>query len=265
MRHSFFRCATLALGLLMGNAAAAGRKRSSNTDKGTVWATPHDSYSSSVGVLGCKINTNRVAYWPQSVDCNNICVSLRYEDREVKLLRIDQSEGAHDISYDAWNYLYTGHSAKDDPTAGGAVEMQFENLDASECADLINTKGSKLPFSAANSMNFIASCIEQKDSWVGSNYVLYNIADSICTMGVNEQCELDFPAQNQPTCPHTLGDQAKLTSQPVYNIMYPSGKVVIAGSPPGTGSADDEDAALQLTAPPSLLAAVALFFLVQYM
>lgn len=30
--------------------------------------TPHDMYSSSVGVLGCKIDTNRVAYWPQSVD-----------------------------------------------------------------------------------------------------------------------------------------------------------------------------------------------------
>ena len=58
---------------------------------GAVWATPHDSYSSSIGVLGCKVNTNRVAYWPGSVDCNNICVSLSYEDRSVNLLRVDQS------------------------------------------------------------------------------------------------------------------------------------------------------------------------------
>lgn len=24
-------------------------------DSGTVWVTPHDSYSSSIGVLGCKV------------------------------------------------------------------------------------------------------------------------------------------------------------------------------------------------------------------
>ena len=34
---------------------------------GSISVTPHQQYSSSVGVLGCKINTNRVAckqYWP---------------------------------------------------------------------------------------------------------------------------------------------------------------------------------------------------------
>ncbi|KAK0387100.1 hypothetical protein NLU13_5413 [Sarocladium strictum] len=259
MRHSFYLCAALALGLLTGAEAA-----NNDTNTGTVWVTPHDSYSSSVGVLGCKIDTNRVAYWPQSVDCNNICVALRYQDREVKLLRIDQSQGAHDVSYDAWNYLYTGYSATKHPTAGGAIEMQFENLDASECDDLINTKGSKLPFSAANSMNFIASCLEQKDSWVGENYVLYNIIDSICTMGFDETCELDFPAMNQPTCPHTLGDQARLTSQPVYNILYPTGEKVKAtsGQPPVAGDAgsDDDDAANHL-AESHILSVVALMLL----
>ncbi|KAH0006683.1 hypothetical protein KCU78_g12180, partial [Aureobasidium melanogenum] len=35
--------------------------------RGTISATPHVEYSSSIGVLGCKINTNRVAYWPMSV------------------------------------------------------------------------------------------------------------------------------------------------------------------------------------------------------
>src|SRR3569833_2656431 len=84
-----------------------------------VWTTPHDSYSSSVGVLGCKINTDRVAYWPGSVDCNNICVKLSYGGRSVHLLRIAQSGGAYDISYDAWNYLQTGKSATTDPITGG--------------------------------------------------------------------------------------------------------------------------------------------------
>ncbi len=55
-----------------------------------VSVTPHDMYSSSVGVLGCKINTNRVAYWPMSVDCDNICVQVSYQGRSLNLLRIDQ-------------------------------------------------------------------------------------------------------------------------------------------------------------------------------
>jgi hypothetical protein len=32
-------------------------------------------YSSSAGVLGCKVNTDRIAYWPMAVDCHNICVA----------------------------------------------------------------------------------------------------------------------------------------------------------------------------------------------
>jgi hypothetical protein len=202
-------------------AAAAG---------GTVWATPHDSYSSSVGVLGCKINTDRVAYWPGSIDCNNICVSLSYGGREVRLLRIDQSGGAHDVSYDAWNYLYTGFSATAQPTAGGAIAMEYADVDASECADLIRTSDGKLPLSAANSMNFLASCLEQRDSWVSNNYAVFNILDPICTWGIDEQCSLDYPAHNQAQCPSTLGTPAALTTDPVYNIRYPTGEKVLAGS-----------------------------------
>ncbi|KAL1895427.1 hypothetical protein Sste5346_005233 [Sporothrix stenoceras] len=207
----------------------------------SVPVTPHASYSSSIGVLGCKVNTNRIAYWPMAVDCNNICVSLSYEGRQVYLLRIDQSGGAHDVSYDAWNYLITGKSATADPTAGGAIQMDTENVDASKCAGLINTSGSKLPLSAANSMNFLNSCLEKQadgnDSWVASNYVLYNILDPICTYGYNEVCTLrDWPDQNQATCPNTLGDPVSLTSQPVYNIEYPTGKKVLAGSSASSSS-----------------------------
>ncbi|KAI1648271.1 uncharacterized protein F4817DRAFT_334452 [Daldinia loculata] len=200
------------------------------SSSGAVWATPHDSYSSSVGVLGCKVNTNRVAYWPGAVDCDNICISLSYEDRSVKLLRVDRSEGAHDVSYDAWNYLYTGYSATEKPTAGGAVAMNFANVDASECADLIHTDGGKLPLSAANSMNFLASCLARPDTWVAKNYLLYNILDPTCAWGHDEVCTLDWPAANQASCPSTLGDPATLTSAPVYNIRYPSGQTVVASS-----------------------------------
>jgi hypothetical protein len=215
----------------------------------TAWVTPHDSYSSSVGVPGCKINTNRVAYWPQSVDCTNICVSLEYQDRQVYLLRIDQSGGAYDVSYDAWNYLYTGEPATEKPTAGGAVAMQYRNVDASYCKSLIHTADNKLPLSAANSMNFLASCLAQPESWVANNYIALNIIDSICTLGVNEQCTLDWPAANQPSCPHTLGNLVSLKNCPVYNIQYPSGKEVLATSGvsdvgAGTGSAEDNSAGL---------------------
>ncbi|KAI0884362.1 uncharacterized protein GGS22DRAFT_165459 [Annulohypoxylon maeteangense] len=212
---------TLTLGVVGSRVAA---------DDGAVWATPHDSYSSSIGVLGCKVNTNRIAYWPGSVDCTNICVSLSYGGRTVHLLRVDQSQGAHDVSYDAWNYLYTGYSATEKPTAGGAVAMEFADVDASQCADLIHTDDGKLPLSAANSMNFLASCLAQPDSWVAKNYVLYNILDSTCFWGHDEVCNLDWPAANQASCPSALGDPATLTSAPVYNIRYPSGQTVVASS-----------------------------------
>ncbi|KAF4973967.1 hypothetical protein FZEAL_9074 [Fusarium zealandicum] len=214
--------------LLIVSSVSTASAAKRDGDSGTVSVTPHDSYSSSIGVLGCKVDTNRIAYWPNSVDCNNICVSLSYQDRNVHLLRIDQSEGAYDVSYDAWNYLYTGHSATDKPTAGGPVEMQFENVDASKCKDLINTKRSKLPLSAANSMNFLTSCLDQDDTWVGDNYVLYNILDPICTIGRDEACDLDYPAANQASCPHTLGVPEKLDDAPVINIRYPSGEKVRA-------------------------------------
>ena len=71
----------------------------------TVGITPHDSYSSSIGVLGCKIDTDRVAYWPMMPDCQNICVKVTNGPHSVNLLRIDQSGGAYDISYDAYSVL----------------------------------------------------------------------------------------------------------------------------------------------------------------
>lgn len=223
------RSSTFSSGLIAAAATISSVLAQKGTS-GAVWATPHDSYSSSVGVLGCKIDTNRVAYWPGSIDCNNICISLSHEGRTVRLLRIDQSQGAFDVSYDAWNYLVTGHSATEKPTAGGAIAMNFETLPAGQCADLIHTEGSKLPLSASNSMNFLASCLAQPDSWVAKNYVLYNILDSVCSWGFDEQCTLDWPTANQAKCKNALGQPVTLTSAPVYNIKYPSGQTVNAAT-----------------------------------
>lgn len=213
--------------LLLLLLAAGARESAAST---TIWATPHESYSSSVGVLGCKINTDRVAYWPASIDCTNICVRVSYGGRSVDLLRIDQSGGAYDMSYDAWNYLLTGESATSKPTAGGATAMEYVDVDPSNCRNLIRTPGSKLPLSAANSMNYLASCLDQPDSWVAKNHILYNVLDPICTWGVDEECKLDWPAANQAACPHTMGSPVELKNAPVYNVQYPSGKRVLAGS-----------------------------------
>jgi hypothetical protein len=186
--------------------------------------TPHEQYSSSVGVLGCKINTNRVAYWPMSVGCDNICVQVTAGGRSVNLLHIDQSGGAYDISYDAWNYLSTGQSATTDPTTGGGIPAEYEFVDASNCADLIHTPSGGLPLSASNSIDYLASCLSQPSSFVAQHYTLYNILNPTCTWGVDETCTLDLSVSNQPSCASQLGAPVVLTSDPVTNIAYGTGK-----------------------------------------
>lgn len=184
--------------------------------------TPHDKFSSSIGVLGCKINTNRVAYWPSYPSCDSICVKVSANGRSVNLLKIDQSGGAYDISYDAWNYLNCGEGAAESPTAGGGLAATYEDVDMSECADLITEPEGKLAFSAANSMNFVTSCAAS--SWIGQNFALYNIANSACTYGYDEICTMpDLSQSNQPSCPHQLGLQLPLSTCPVYNIDYSTG------------------------------------------
>ena len=66
----FFSIATIAALAASTSALAIPAKRE------TISVTPHDAYSSSVGVLGCKINTDRVAYWPSAVSCDKMCVRV---------------------------------------------------------------------------------------------------------------------------------------------------------------------------------------------
>ncbi|TDZ15998.1 hypothetical protein C8034_v000651 [Colletotrichum sidae] len=194
-----------------------------NGRAGTAAMTPHDLYSSSIGVLGCKINTNRVAYWPTAVGCDDLCVKVTNGDRYVHLLRIDQSGGAHDISYDAWNYLMVGKGAAENPTQGGGVSMDYETVPMSECGFLLEGTKGKIPLTAANSMNYLASCLAQPDSYVAKNHALYNIANSVCTFGADELCSLDLAVSNQPSCPSMLGIKTPLKGLAVENIIYPSG------------------------------------------
>jgi hypothetical protein len=190
--------------------------------------TPHAQFSSSIGVLGCHINTNRVAYWPLQPGCDSVCVKVTEptSGRTVHLLAVDTSGGAYDISYDAWNYLYTGKGAKEAPAMGGGVPAEWEKAPMKDCASLIKTPDGKLPIMAANSINYLVSC--PADSWIGKNAALYNIQTSTCTLGFNEVCHLDMAVSNQPACPHILGAQNPLSGLPVTNIDYETGAESIA-------------------------------------
>lgn len=197
--------------------------------------TPHPFFSSSIGVLGCKINTNRVAYWKEEVDCDNICVKLTNttNGRTVTLLRIDHSGGAHDISYDAWNYLATGNpAAPGTAIAGGAMgKLDYQYIPADNSKSLIMDGSGKLPLQGANSMNFLSSCLS-RNTWVGKNYQLWNINDSLCHKGYDEKCTL-APGANQATCPHALGSGVNVeitnpTDHKVMNIEYPTEKPIPA-------------------------------------
>jgi len=206
----------------VASAATLQAKRSG----GGISVTPHEQYSSSIGVLGCMIDTNRVAYWPETVDCDNICVRVTNAGRSVTLLKIDQSGGAHDISYDAWNYLVSGESATVSPQMGGGVAMTYETVSPEECRPLL--KDGTLPLSAANSMNYVASCLQQPGSWVAQNHELINILDPVCHWGFDEKCTLDLVQSNQPACPHTLGVPVAFTGPKVENIVYGTGLSVPA-------------------------------------
>lgn len=188
--------------------------------------TPHDMFSSSIGVLGCHIDTNRVAYWPMQPDCNNLCKKVTANGRTVHLLQIDTSGGAYDISYDAWNFLNVGASATEQPTMGGGIPAEWEDAPMSACADLIKTPDGKLPLMAANSINTYVSC--PAGSWLHDNSALYNIQNSACTLGYNEVCTLDLAVSNQPSCPHMLGAQNPLSGLPVTNIAYGTGASAVA-------------------------------------
>ncbi|KAK1974690.1 hypothetical protein LZ30DRAFT_607393 [Colletotrichum cereale] len=187
----------------------------------SLFIKPHVSYGSSVGVLGCKIDHNRVAYWPSEVDCDTICVKVSHGGRSLHLLKVDKSQGSFDISYDAWNYLVTGKSALEAPATGGGVQMDYEFVEAEECAQLLSH--GELPLSASNSMIYLDKFLSQPDSWVAQNYQLYNIPQgNDCLYGYDETCVLDLALGHNPVCPHTLGFPAVLEGHAVVNIPYPT-------------------------------------------
>lgn len=206
---------------LVSGAALAPR------GSGTASMTPHDVYGSSIGVPGCKVNVNRIAYWPSAPSCDDICVKVSNAGRHVYLLKVDQSGGAYDISYDAWNYLKCGKSATVSPETGGGEEFAYEYVHPSKCAHLMHE--GKLPLNAVPSMNYLMECLGQPNSWVAKNHNMYNIWDQVCKYGVDEKCHLDLATTNQPICPTSFGTSiSHLLKENVYNLAYGTGKKTLA-------------------------------------
>jgi hypothetical protein len=204
---------------------------------GSVRVTPHDAFSSTIGVHGCKVDVNRMAYWPYWPDCSGMCIKLTHGSRSRTVLHLDVSGTAHDISFDTYQYLAYGTSATASPAflnpdAGGALDVDYEIVDMEECADIITSATGKMSFSALNP-NQVNKCLAEGDNWVAKNYELRNINDLQCQYGVDEPCTLDS-VTGTAKCPSGVGAKvATLTpAQPVIDLRYPCGLKAIAGQAP---------------------------------
>jgi hypothetical protein len=185
----------------------------------TVAVTPHDRYSSSVGVLGCRIDPNRVAYFPSAPSCASLCkrVTEPSSGRRLVLLHVDASAGAYDISYDAFVQLVTGRSARRNPIAASPTEMVVEDVATGhpECRALL--PGGRLPV-MASSPNFALTCPNWK-----SFVEFWNVMDTQCRFGKLEKCAFDG---NVPSCPSGMANPTWEIpeEQRVYDIEYGTGK-----------------------------------------
>ncbi|KAI7784324.1 hypothetical protein LA080_010107 [Diaporthe eres] len=204
---------------------------------GSVRVTPHDSYSSSIGVHGCKVDVNRMAYWPDWPDCSGMCIKLTFGSRSRTVLHLDVSGGAHDISFDTYQYLAYGTSATAspaflNPASDGALEFDYEIVEMSQCADIITSDTGKLSFMAL-SPNQVNKCVGEGSNWVAQNYELRNINDPQCQRGVDEVCTFDATT-GTAKCPTAVGSKVDLLSpaQPVIDLTSPCGVEKIAGNPP---------------------------------
>lgn len=196
------------LGLGLGLASAEIRS-----------VTPHQQYSSSIGVPGCLIDTNRVAYFPNIPTCDEPCVRVTHAEsgRELTLLHIDTSGGAWDISYDAWNILISGYSASQSPQTGGGVDMEvaFVGLDDGECQALLGKTNGKIPLMAI-SPNWAVECPDV-------DVEFYNFGHQSCTTGSDEICHMDGNVMN---CPSGVGAANGYNGPTVTDLDYGTGREI---------------------------------------
>ncbi|KAH8743307.1 hypothetical protein F5883DRAFT_424806 [Diaporthe sp. PMI_573] len=204
---------------------------------GEVRVTPHDQFSSTIGVHGCKIDVNRLAYWPYWPDCSGMCINLTHGSRSRTVLHLDVSGSAYDISFDTYQYLAYGSSATASPAImnpdrNGALDIDYKIVDMSECMDIITSETGRLSFMAL-SPNQVNRCINEGDNWVAQNYELRNINDLQCHYGLDEPCTLDL-VTGTANCPSGAGMKVAPLSppQPVIDLRYPCGVKATAGLAP---------------------------------
>ncbi|RDA87791.1 hypothetical protein CP532_2443 [Ophiocordyceps camponoti-leonardi (nom. inval.)] len=177
---------------------------------GNIKATAHVQYSSSIGVLGCKgVDLSRIAFFPGTPSCDDICVKVTYQGRSVNLLRIDSSgsapspdnSGTFDMSCQAYDFLVHGTDNKDSCKTGDRTPMSYETVDPQECKHLL-TDG-VLPISAPNP-NYYVECAKSPTFNQGSlKLKLFNINDARCQYGIDEECS--WSGVGDPKCPSGLG------------------------------------------------------------
>lgn len=226
-------CITSVVSARAASLPPAARDSTDSTlaTSGTVYVTPHSQFSSSIGVLGCKVDTNRIAYWPVWPDCTNMCVKLTFGSRSRTVLHIDASGGAHDISFDTFQYLAFDSSATASPAildAEAGANMDYEVVDMAECADIITSDTGKLAI-IANQPNQVDSCLSSApDSWLAQNYELRNILSSTCQYGIDEVCALD-DVTGTASCPSGSASSADALDQPVIDYIAPCGVKATSG------------------------------------
>ncbi|KAF2874271.1 hypothetical protein BDV95DRAFT_441101, partial [Massariosphaeria phaeospora] len=159
--------------------------------------TPHTAFQATAGVLGCKVNVNRVSYFPIVPTCMTICMKITAKARSILVLNIGTSGGAWELSWDAWNYLNTGKNATENPTKNDGIPFQWQFVETTECAHLIYTEDGKIPVRAVD-LAYYRQC-------PNGTAQLYNIQSTQCTFGVDERCKEPQSGIDLAICPSQLG------------------------------------------------------------
>lgn len=173
---------------------------SKRATSGTIALDSHVEYSSSMGVIGCLINTNRVAYFPTTPPCSNPCIKLTAPNgNTINVLHIDQSGGSYDISMDAYKTLKYGADWKSMNALPEAKwdGVTYEYVFMDQCADIL-PQGT-LPVLAKSPNKYVSCAASEPQSFWATHTQFYDVDDARCLRGVMQTCEM-VPPNNTPTC-----------------------------------------------------------------
>ncbi|KAG8630921.1 hypothetical protein KVT40_000061 [Elsinoe batatas] len=159
--------------------------------------TGHVEYRSTIGVLGCKVDTNAVAYWPTTGDCDSVCAKVRNPatgiEKTVLTIGTSSASSVYDISWKRYVELKGQPDTPEGNAAAydGGTPMEVFPVTMDQCEDLIYYEEDgqkKLPFLAL-SPNFLNECqASSPNSWVAQNGVLLDFVNDCCTIGKDQKC-----------------------------------------------------------------------------